>query len=1020
MRLWLHKRVQIGVLGPLRVTREGQEVALRGQRLRDLLALLLVRGGRPVPPDVVRDALWDGQAPAQPGAVHTVVARLRRTLGAAAVETAETGYRLGPRVGSDVDEFLALTRRAGQFAAAGDPAGAAADYRAALDLWRGPLAYDGVSDELVTTQRTRLDELRAGAAEGLARALLQVGGGEAEALRVSGELIENHPLREGAHVVAMEAAYRAGRPAQATDLYRALQRRLREELGVEPAPATQQLYQRILRHDPSLATLEGPPGQAAPVTSSTSTATPASTATPVSTGASITAAATTKRPVLSGRAAARRGQPPRLPRPLTATVGRAAQRDRVLGLIADGHRLVTLVGPGGVGKSRLLAVVGAALADLPADGRQLAYVDLSGLTGLGPDELAESVAVMHALPMGGVNAVDALVAAVIDLHAVVLVDEAEWVADAAAELIREVLQRCPRIGFVVTSRMPLGILGEVRVELEPLALPTDDRDPTAVAAAPAVRLLSARLADVAPELLVRATATDLARLATSVDGLPLALELLAGHATHTGLRELLELARAPLELRSLDDGHDERHRSLRETLRWSVDRLDATHAAVLRQLGVFNGSCDLAAARAVVSVGPDVDVQRVVGTLAREGLVQMDRGGDVVRMRLLRTVRDYCRGELAARGEQDATARRHRQWFATRWRGAPLHDELIADVVAGYHDYLDALRAALTAGEPETAVDLALTLNRLWLFRESPSTGLRWLDATAQLDLAAPDRARLGAARAGLLLALRPGEAVREFEAAVPALTDERDGDWLGHAWIGLAIGHYLNGDYSRARDAAGNAVEVTQDLAPHHAPEAWSTLAAAHAALGEGESALRAAERSWELACHPLIATTFVSSVVKIGLALIETDHYPRALDILRSACELGRARLGLPMEGAVRINCGWAALMCEQWGEAADAFGAVLGGRHRGEGDFNIAESMLGSGCLLVAVGHPDATTRLADALILVERAGLHLSPWQQARVNEARSSLTDGPPRAPVLPPDGTAMISAMREALRAVAR
>ena len=230
----------------------------------------------------------------------------------------------------------------------------------------------------------------------------------------------------------------------------------------------------------------------------------------------------------------------------------------MLGALSDGRRLVTVTGPGGVGKSRLLADVGAALAT----DHDVVHVALSGHQAGDAQDLAAALAVTTGVPLAADDSVASLVRALQTSDVVVLVDEAEWVLGPAAELTRAVLAGCPGVRLVVTSRVPLSVVGERVLPLGPLPV----RD--------AVRLLTERLADRGVPTSGTAERTVLAEVARRVDGLPLALELVAGRAGAVPVRDLLDVVEHPLDLESDEVGRDARQQSLRRTIAWSVDRLE--------------------------------------------------------------------------------------------------------------------------------------------------------------------------------------------------------------------------------------------------------------------------------------------------------------------------------------------------------------------------------------------------------------------------------------------------------------
>ena len=982
--------MQIGVLGPLLVQRDGAPVTPRGQRPRDVLAVLLQRRGQSVPPETILDLVWgsgDSGATLSVAAVHTVIARLRRSLGVDVVETHDIGYRLTGAATTDAEAFADRVRRA-----RGVPAAEAVPlYREALALWRGTPAYAGVSVDLVLSERVRLDELRSAAIEDLAAALLDPSGpadphhgAEAaaeEAWELAAEASRQNPLRERPHALAMVAAYRLGRQAEALEVYRRLRVRLREDLGIDPSPALATVHAQVLAQDPALAA--GSPRQ------------------PSADGHHPVEAIVERSPA---RVLARC-----VPVPSNPTIGRQGEVEAVLEALRQGHRMVTVLGPGGVGKSRLLAEVGAALLA----SHEVAYLDVSGADGLSPADLAEASAMAFGVAIAGQDPVTAVASMLASSDLVILIDEAEWSVGSVAALGRRLLDDCPGLRFVVTSRVPLEIVGERRVVLGPLACPAPEATVAEIEQAPAVRLLRDRLADEAAGLpTTPADHEALARIVRRVDGLPLALELVAGHAaTHT-LAELVEMIEAPLDVRADDRDRTPRHRSLRETLAWSIDRLDPVQQQVLRRLAVFVGPFDLAAARAVVGPlpgGADPDV--VLRRLIREGHVAADRRGTVLRARLLRTVRDLTLEELAAAGDLDATRRRHREWFAARWRSAPLHDDLVDDVRAGYDDYLEALRQAMAAGDAAGTSDLTITLGRWWLFTESMSAGARWTGAVLESGLL--DGLSGGVPRArvlvlhGAMLQQVPGAPAAEVLAeAVSVLAAAGDDEWLAQALTAQAVGQYVAGEFDRATLTSSTLVDLARRRAPGQLPEALSTLAAACAASGQVDRANQAAREAWHLVRADTTATHAVAVVGKIALAHIESGEARQALTVLEDAIARAHRVLRTPSTGVLVINAGWAALGCDLPRAAVGYFTQGLGAATEpatawaategavpdgpvpapGEANLGATEAYLGVGCALAALGDPRAEPTLRRAIVLTEDVGLMPSPWQRDRVERA----------------------------------
>jgi DNA-binding SARP family transcriptional activator/predicted ATPase len=932
------------VLGPLSLRVGEQDVPLRGQRPRDVLAVLAQRRGAAVPAEVLLELVWETRAPSLTvAAVHTVVARLRSLVDEELVQTAPTGYRLGRLVELDEDGFATRVTRGREARSAGEHSRAIDELHAALGMWRGPDAFADVSDHLVDGDRARLDELRSAAAEDLAAALL-AGSDLArpgEALDVATGLIARHPLRERPYALAMRAAYRLGRQADALETYRRLRQRLHEDLGVEPSPELAALFADVLAQRDTVVRDE--PGS-----------------TPRRASMTLVAA------------------------PTTPTVGRDTELTAVLDALSQGHRLITVTGPGGVGKSRLLAEVGTALA---RQGRASAHLDLAPVGDAGTDEVVDALARSVAAHDTGSVTLDAVVAALRPLELVLLVDEAEWAPETVAAVLGALLEGCPGVAVVVTSRVPLNVSGERRLLLTPLALAPEGAPPSDVAASPAVRLLVDRLADHAPDLqLTEADVLRVGDIARRVDGLPLALEIVAGYAASRSVAELLALTLRPLDVTATDRGRSGRHRSLRETLLWSVDRLDPPRRRVFGRLGVFAGPFDLAAAVSVVGEGAAPDVPEVVRGLVREALVQLEREGDVLRFRMLRTVRELAWESLATESERAQTMRRHRNWFARRWRGHPRSDALVEDVRRHYGDHVAALRSALDERDGETAGDLVLTLTQYWLFGSWTGPGLRWTTRAIDSGVLAPlERARVQVQRASLALAVDPALVHADASAAAPVLLAADDRHWLITAHTSRTLELYASGDRQGSVAAAADAVSIARTTTSERLADALGVQALALAAAGHVAGARAATDEALAIVSRGGSAAARISVCSNVSLALLDIGDPEGALSLLDDVAAEIPGLLGGPPD-FFALNTGWAALGLGELGRAEDAFRAGLGPAVMAIR--STAEGYCGLAAALVLSGAPDGCRALAVAGELAERVGLVLTPGQEASVGAARA--------------------------------
>ena len=911
-----------------------------------------------MPAEVLLELVWGDDARRLTATtVHTVVARLRRHLGGDLVRTTDAGYLVPHDVATDADAFAGLVASTTEHSAT--------RLREALDLWVGDTAYEGVRDELVLAERTRLGDLHRRARADLAAVLLATGGEAValEALALARSLVAADPLDEGAALLAMRAAYRAHRQGEALEVHETLRRTLRDELGVAPGRAVRELHARVLAHDPGL---DGPEVRSPGPGPGRAEASP----TP---GVAL--------------------HPGRLvPVPASPTVGREDDVATVLAALAEGRRLVTVTGTGGVGKTRLLADVGAALQPHG----EVVHVALGAHAALAVDELAASVAVATGVPLTGVDPVAGLVAALRTSTATVLADEAEWVLGAAAELTSTLLAGCPGVRVVITSRVPLSVVGERVVVLEPLATPPPDASLAEVCASPAVRMLAERLADhgagpAEPSAWDDADLRLLGEVARRVDGLPLALELVAGAASRTPLADLLEVARHPLDLPGAEHGRDDRHRSLRDALTWGVGRLGPDARLVLRRLGVFVGPFTTAAARAVV--GPDpADVERAVRELARHHLLRVERTSSTLSFRMLRVVRDLALDELAGAGEVEATRERHRRWFAGVWRDAALCDDLVEHVARTHDDHLEALADALAHDDDVAAADIALALGRRWQFVEASTTGLRWTTRLLVRPGITPEqRARLRVSHAGFLQAADWDEA--EHEELRSALADEPE--WSGLLGLVSAITAYVSGDPGAARRHIDDAL-VAAAGAPYLLPEVIATAAVIDATEGDAEAALTGARDALGRVGSPASAVHLVSVVPKAALALLEAGHAREALDLLTSAALDADARFGIRPTNTTTLNAGWAALSLDDPHTALDWFRESLTGTQAATAAPSVGEAALGSGATLAALGDPAAPELLGLGRSLLGGVGQELPPALEALVARAEADVgvTDPP--------------------------
>jgi len=753
-------RVDVALLGELRVRRDGEPVEIPGSRLRGLLALLALNAGRPTDPASLVRALWPEVLPADPvNALQSLVSRLRRALGVAEVVTqTASGYRLAVAP-DDVDvhhfERLAATGRtrlrAGEAEAARELLGQA------VALCSGPVAPEVAA--VAPAVGVRLAHARTEACADLAAADLLLGRYAEVSARLPALLAE-HPLDERLGGLLMDALAGQGREADALALYERIRRDLAEELGIDPGAALRERHLRLLQDADR------------PAAPRPTTARPA---------ASRPAAGTDERWLGAAPTSYAADPPGNLPASVTSFVGRVDELSRVDDLL-DAGRLVTVIGPGGAGKTRLALETARRRRQRYRDGSWL--VDLASVTE--PAEV--TVAIVSAFDLRGTAMfephgagrpdVRSLLALLVERLAsgeyLLLVDNCEHLVEAVAEVTGTLLRRCPPLRILATSREPLAVDGEALVPLAPLALPPADAELDAALRAPAVRLFAERAAAVAPDFaLDGATVHDVVEVVRRLDGLPLALELAAARLRTLPLPELA--AGLSDRFRLLTGGNRTalpRHRTLRAVIAWSWDLLSPEERTVAECVSVLPAGATPASAAAVCAgtgVPPD-RVPDVLAALVDRSLLRLAGSGP--RYRMLETLREYGIERLVEHGTltgvRDRAARYAAALVAELDPQLRTADQLPAlrTLRAEYDNALAGLRHLCDSGDGPAALALALDLCWYWQMLGRHAETVFWMREV----LAEPgdvDPKHLDYARAVYLLNVRIID---------PASSPERDG----------------------------------------------------------------------------------------------------------------------------------------------------------------------------------------------------------------------------------------------------
>jgi predicted ATPase/DNA-binding SARP family transcriptional activator len=684
-RSWHDERMQIAMLGPLEVrSSDGCSADVPGARLRGLLIALALRPGRVVSRASLIDWIWGEQPPADAtNALQRLVSRLRKVLPNGVVEGQTDGYRLmvePDAVDAVRFERLVIASQAGTE----DVSQRARLLREALGLWRGAAMQDvGLQDSAAFDAAVaRLEGLRLTATEERFDAEATLGRG-AEVVTELTDLVAAHPVRERLVAALMRALAAAGRDSEALMVYQRTREALADALGVDPSPELSALHVALLRGE------------------------------------------------LGRREPAQREETRKtnLRAELTSFVGRGADLAAVRELIAE-HRLTTLIGPGGSGKTRLATETARTLLDELPDGAwlvELAAIGADGdvaqatLTGLGLRDTLLGEA--PNLPGTAAALTDRLISAIRDRETLLILDNCEHVIESAATFAHRVLGECRRLRILATSREPLGITGEALWPVEPLALPDAHVGRAELESSPAVQLLRDRAGAVRRDFAVDArTLPTIARVCRALDGMPLAIELAAASLRTMSIDQLAN--RLDDRFRLLTSGSRTalpRHKTLRAVVDWSWELLTDAERMVLRRLSVFSGGASLEAAERVC-LGDGVERERVLElltSLAEKSLLRT-AGDAAPRYRMLGTIKEYAALRLADAGEADLARQAHLAYFTDLVETAEPHLlrgeqlEWLATLEAEHDNISSAMRGALAAADAQAAMRLAAAAGVYW------------------------------------------------------------------------------------------------------------------------------------------------------------------------------------------------------------------------------------------------------------------------------------------------------------------
>jgi predicted ATPase/DNA-binding SARP family transcriptional activator len=815
-------RVRVELLGPLRVVVGGGAVEIRGPKRRAILVLLALAEGRTVTVDLLVDALWPGDPPESARqALHTHVFRLRAQLGPAAtrLRTRQDGYLL-ELAADDLDVARA---RALLAAARADPPGVGA-LREAHALWRGPVLADLADVAPIAVAVEGFARLRQEVTDALVAASAAAGRAE-EVLGLAAESVAADPLREPAVLALMRALAAGGQAPEALRVGRVYRHRLAEEAGLDPSPALAELEREVAG---------GGAGPAPPR--------------------------------------------PELPRPVTRLVGRTAEVAALHRMLAA-DRLVTVVGPGGVGKTRVALEV--------ADRSAAVTVLLLAPVGE-PAAIAHALAAALNLRVVQGDVLAACLAVLGDRPGLLVIDNCEHLLDGVRDTVGALLSACPRLSVLATSREPLALPAEFVYRLAPLPLPGAGPD---LAGVPSVAFFLDRAARVRPGL--RPTREDLetvAEIVRRLDGMPLAIELAAGRLTSFSLTDLRDRLDRSLDL--LAGGRpsgDARHRTLRATVEWSYQLLGDDEQRLFRHLSVFVDGVDLDDAEQVArDLGLSGDPGGVLARLVDASMIEPVFTGRT-RYRMLETLRAFGVDRLAAAGEEGAARHRLVRWAVGLLDGigTTLTGEREPEADAALRRELPNLRVAWRLARRDGSLDDAATmvpaLIEVISFRDL-------VEVRAWAEELADDPALAVHPRAAAVLgtaasaAYHRGDYRRADRLARAGLDRSADTDQAWYCVLPLASAALARGAYAEAVDVVVAAAERS----PRVRDNLWlAVLGATYA--GDLDRARALHERGRAAAASPTLLAWNAYAAGEIESAAGHEDaaerHYERAIALARTS---------------------------------------------------------------------------------------------------------------------------------------
>jgi predicted ATPase/DNA-binding SARP family transcriptional activator len=767
--------IDFRILGDLEVAVEDASVPLGGLRQRAVLAVLILRRTMTMPAELIAEELWPDEQPLTAvKMVQVYISRLRHLLGTEAtrLRSVAGGYRL--RIADDELDAMRLEFLVGrglQLAHDGDHRGAVARFDDALRQWRGPALADFAYESFAQPEAARLAEIRLEAQEGRFASLLELGQ-DARLVPDVRALLTEHPYREQLWATLVRALYLAGRQAEALEAIRHVRDSLRDELGIDIGPDLQAIELAVLNQDDLLGRR------------------------------------TQRRPILQ------------VPAQLTGLIGRDQELDDLEALL-EAHRLVTITGPGGTGKTRLAIEVATRIG--PARFEATVFVDLSSIREQA--FVAPAIAAAMSVVAAPGRSVDDALRTELGLRQVLIIlDNFEQII-SAAPFVGRLLSTAPGLRIIITSRSPLHLRGEWDFPLAPLPVAGPDEPFSLIQESPAVQLFVERAAAAGPTIsLTKENARTIARICERVEGLPLAVELAAVRTRVMTPDDLLRhLERRLTFLNSGPGDVPARQQTIRATIEWSHDLLSQPEAALFRSISVFVGGFTMESAEAVCA-GLVPSIVDSLGGLVDQALIrrfEMEDEGET-RFAMLETVREYASERLEPSPDRNRVERRHAEYFlalAERARPelkGPMQHAWLLRLDADLDNFRAALAWAIRDDAAELGLRLAASLRPHLEMRGRVTEAREWLDQLLESRAPRSDAVEALALNAAGALAYLQGDydrAEETFQASLDLRRQLGDVAAVAGSLSNLASVADERGDHARALKLMGQCVAAWREI---------------------------------------------------------------------------------------------------------------------------------------------------------------------------------------------------------------